>query len=383
MKPSLSHGAVLITTLWIVTILTVLCVSVAHRSAITLKLSSYQPDKVKAHFIAKAVICKALALKNLEYKQGKSQTIDALSQLWANSPDIFKNQPFAGGFYTLAYLIPDGGGSIFRQQEAFLYGLSDEAGRLNINKASAEMLAQIIILCGVDEDQAEEIAYCIIDWRDEDSVVGYDPDFEKLMGAEDEYYQNTDKPYPCKNSEFDVIEELLLVKGVNPKLFYGYDNKKQKILPGLKDFVTVYTDGGVNINTASEKVLTALFGRDFEDLGRKIIAYRVGNDGASGTQDDSWFTFGPYVIERGKEGMVEVKNLSDGDWFSNIYGISVDEYSKIKELTQKQDVKIITSSKVYRAMAEAEINKVKASIEAVYEFDPNKEVPVVKFWYQK
>ncbi len=374
------NGAILITTLWVITILTALCVSVAHRSAIALKLSSYQPDKVKANLIARAGIFRALALKRLEYERQRSNTIDALSQPWANDAEVFKNHSYAGGFYTLSYAMANEGKRGFKKSEALLYGLSDEASRLNINEASREMLAQLITLFDVDEDEAEEIAYCIEDWRDEDSIIRPD-DFGRLVGGEDEYYQGLDNPYPCKNADFEVIEELLLVKGVTPELFYGHEDKKGKKSPGLKDFVTVYTNGEVNINTASDMVLSALFG---DELSLKIAAYRRGRDGVVGTKDDRWFSIGPYVVERGEEGMVEVKNLNEGSWLGNIYGITTEEYNMIKQPPAKKTaLKITASSKVYRAIAEAEFKKIISSIETVYEFDSEKEIPVVKFWHQE
>ncbi len=377
------NGAILITTLWVITILTALCVSVAHRSAIALKLSSYQPDKVKAYFIARAGIFRALALKRLEYEKQRSHTIDALSQPWANDAEVFKNHSFAGGFYTLSYTMAGEGERGFKKSEALLYGLSDEASRLNINKAKPEMLTQLITFFDVDEDEAVEIACCIEDWRDEDSVIHTD-NFGRLLGAEDEYYQGLDNPYPCKNADFEVIEELILVKGITPEIFYGSKDKKGKVSPGLKDFLTVYTDGGVNINTASERVLSALFGPGSEELAQKIAAYRRGRDGTVGTTDDRWFSIGPYVLERGEKGMVEVKNLAEGSWLGNIYGIDTNEYGRIKKMVQRENgIKITASSKVYRAIAEAEFEKVISSIEAVYEFDPEKETPAVKFWHQE
>ena len=383
MNISAKKGAILITTLWVVTILTALCVSVAHRSAITLKLSSYQTDKIKSQLIARAGIYKALAIKRLEYKEQRSHTIDAWSQPWANVPEIFKDYIYGEGFYTVSYPVPGEAKGIFSKQKTFLHGLSDEASRLNINKASAEMLAQLVTLCDVDEGEAEEIAYCIVDWRDEDSSIGQDPEFERMLGAEDEYYQGLDNPYPCKNSDFAVTEELFLVKGITPEIFYGAKDKKGNVSAGLKDFITVYTEGEVNINTASERVLSALFAPDFEELPEKIGAYRRGRDGTIGTTDDRWFSVGTYVIERGREGMVEIKNLNEGDWLGNIYGITTEEYNKIKGLVGSGDIKISASSKVYRATVEAEVKKVKSSIEAVYEFDSEKETPVVRFWRQE
>lgn len=379
----INKGAVLITTLWIVTILTALCVSIAHRSGITLKLSSYQTDKVRAYLIARAGIYRALAQKGLEYEKGRSLTIDALSENWANDAKIFKKYSFAGGYYTLSYAIPDSTKEGFKQQEPFLYGLSDETSRLDINKALPQMLTQLLIQRGVDEDEAEEIAYCIIDWRDEDNDIGKEPNFERLLGAENEYYQGLDNAYPCKNSKFEMIQELLLVKGISPEIFYGGKDKEGNVFSGIKDYVTIYTDGSVNINTAPEEVIFALFGPDFEQLSQKIAAYRRGRDGTIGTKDDRWFSIGPYVIERGERGLVEVKDLNDGEWLGNIYGITTPEYNKIRELMRRSDVKIQASSNVYRAIAEGEYRKVLSRIEAVYEFGKEKKTPVVKFWHQE
>ncbi len=383
MNINAKRGAILITTLWVITILTALCVSVAHRSAIALKLSSYQTDKIKSQLIARAAIYKALALKRLEYEQKRSHTIDAWNQPWANMPEIFKNYSYGEGVYTLSYPVQGETKGIFSKQKTFLYGLSDEASRLNINKASVEVLTQLIRLCDVDENEAEEIAYCIKDWRDEDNIIGQDSKFGRILGAEDEYYQGLDKPYHCKNSDFEAIEELLLVKGITPEIFYGSKDKKGNVSTGLKDFITIYTEGEVNINTAFGRVLSALFGPDFEELSEKICAYRRGRDGIIGTADDRWFSVGTYVIERGREGMVEIKNLNEASWLGNTYGITTNEYNKIRGLVKSSDIKISASSKIYRATAEAEVQKVKSSIEAVYEFDSEKEIPVVRYWHQE
>ena len=56
----------------------------------------------------------------------------------------------------------------------FAYGLTDEAGKINLNSASEEMLQKL-------PGMTAELAASIIDWRDEDSDV-------TTGGAESEYY---------------------------------------------------------------------------------------------------------------------------------------------------------------------------------------------------
>ena len=67
----------------------------------------------------------------------------------------------------------------------FDYGLTDEAGKINLNSASLEMLQKL-------PGMTAELAASIIDWRDEDSDV-------TTGGAENEYYLLQPTAYHCKN----------------------------------------------------------------------------------------------------------------------------------------------------------------------------------------
>jgi hypothetical protein len=108
----------------------------------------------------------------------------------------------------------------------FRYGLEDESSKLNIRwvvqlDAANPGIGRKILsqLPGV----TEEIADSILDWCDEDSEP-------REYGAEDEYYASLDPPYYTKNKIPDSIDELLLVKGITPKLLYGIDWNRNGIL---------------------------------------------------------------------------------------------------------------------------------------------------------
>jgi len=75
---------------------------------------------------------------------------------------------------------------------------------------------------------------------------------------------------------FQLKEELLLVEGVTPEIFLGF-----------KDFITVYTEGKVNINTVSSEALKVLGLED--DLIEIILNYRKGEDLEQATEDDRKF----------------------------------------------------------------------------------------------
>ena len=119
----------------------------------------------------------------------------------------------------------------------FIYKLIDEESRLNVNMISQDILAR---LPGMDKTTADKIAISNL------------------------------KPFSHK-------EELLLVEGVSEENF----NK-------FKDYITIYTEGAVNINTASLEILQ-LLGMS-ETLANAVCEYRRGPDGKEGTEDDGAFT---------------------------------------------------------------------------------------------
>jgi len=361
-------GTILISSLWIVAILTVFAVSIGRQSSIALKLTSYDVDNLKAYFIARAGILRSLAEKNLEYRLALRAEIDALSQDWANNKELFDRHQFGSGSYTVGYKYPveeEG------ENPTMLYGLMDEESKININIVSMEAMANLTASFGIDRDDAEEMAAAIVDWRDEDSEIT-SQDRGSFYGAEDVYYQGISPPYHCKNSRFDTIYELTLARGVTKELF----NK-------MKPYITVYGEGRVNINTASEVVLNALFGPDFPDLASKIIRYRKGNDEIIGTKDDRWFSKGSYMIDREDKGLIAIKNLQDAEWYANIYGISTEGYNRIRELIKGDGIQLSVNSMTYRAVVSAEVERVNVKIEAVYSFENRDKPPLLKFWYQE
>jgi general secretion pathway protein K len=90
----------------------------------------------------------------------------------------------------------------------------------------------------------------ILDWLDPDDVP-------RPEGAEADYYAGLDVPVGIKNGPMDSLEELLMVKGVTPDLYFG---DRELEVPPLADLLTVrgHGDGKLNANTAPYEVLRAL-----------------------------------------------------------------------------------------------------------------------------
>ncbi|WP_457568361.1 general secretion pathway protein GspK [Desulfurobacterium sp.] len=76
-----------------------------------------------------------------------------------------------------------------------------------------------------------------------------------------------------RHERFSTIGELQLLEGVTPEIFNG-TIENGKFRPGLRSLLSVWTDGRVNLNTASKWVLMALDRGIDETLAGNIIEYR-------------------------------------------------------------------------------------------------------------
>lgn len=256
------QGSIFVLTLWALFLLASMALSlgVIVRQKVTLvdRLS----DRDSLYFIAQAGVHRAVAELRFE---DLTPTHDSLGEGWANNPAIFKDIPMGIGSYTVGVVQDDGNGAFMR------YGLVDEESKININKVDVDILMRLLRHGGLPGEKAEEIAYCIKDWTDADSFFQH-----PRYGAEDSDYKNLDDPYEAKDAEFEIIEELLLVMGMDQATF-----------DRIKDIITVYGNGGVNINTAPPKVLRIL-GMD-ERIIEMIMIFRKGEDLTLGTPDDKVF----------------------------------------------------------------------------------------------
>jgi general secretion pathway protein K len=134
-----------------------------------------------------------------------------------------------------------------------------ETAKLNVNKASLDDLVNLLAALGVDAGRSGEIAEAILDWR-RPGAAG---------SALDTYYLSLTPSFQAPHTSFEEIEELLLVKGVTPDLFYGTwapsaatDPAADRLVrhAGLIDCLTVYgtDDRRVDVNTAEPAVMAAV-----------------------------------------------------------------------------------------------------------------------------
>jgi len=102
--------------------------------------------------------------------------------------------------------------------------ISREGERLNLNQASQEELEALFEEAGIPPERAAVMAESLLDWRDPDNE-------HRLNGAEKDFY--APKGYAPRNAPLASLEEVTLIRGFDPYLFW--------FSPGLWQKVTIYT----------------------------------------------------------------------------------------------------------------------------------------------
>jgi type II secretory pathway component PulK len=189
-----------------------------------------------------------------------------------------------------------GGGS-------FSIKIVDMERKFNVNTADPAILRRAMDVVGVDSADASAIAESIQDWRDPDENA-------RISGAESAFYRATPNegfvPHYSKNASIDDIQELLMVRGVTPEIFWGPGANGAPIKTTEQNMQRMFNRTGqmaqhvglidlfspfgrqVNVNTASAAVLQLVAPID-ENVAQAIIEMRAGPDGVEGTEDDTPF----------------------------------------------------------------------------------------------
>ncbi|MGE5197927.1 MAG: general secretion pathway protein GspK [Deltaproteobacteria bacterium] len=262
----------MIICLWTLFLLSVFAVILSSNVRQKLVLVQHLDERARLRYIGDAGVKRGIAeLRKMEIK-----SYVALNESWAINPGLFKDVDIGSGKFSVCYNYGDEESGVMQTR----YGVIDEERKLNINKCEPQVLRRLFqIALDIDETQAAELAACIVDWRDSDSQASMPG------GAENSYYTNLQYPYASKDAFLEVLDEVFLIKGFNDCTF-------QKI----KDYITIYGEGRVNINTASRPVLTAvgLSGSIID----KIMAFRRGKDKTEATPDDNFFASSSEIVPR-------------------------------------------------------------------------------------
>jgi len=129
--------------------------------------------------------------------------------------------------------------------------LIPESAKLNINTASPVDLTRVVTVVTGDPERAALIVAAILDWRTPTTGSAFDS-----------YYLSLGPTFRPRHASFQEIEELLLVQGMTPELFYGNylpDSAGRLYASGgLRDCLSVWgSQGPFDINTASPALMEA------------------------------------------------------------------------------------------------------------------------------
>ena len=133
--------------------------------------------------------------------------------------------------------------------------LIPESAKLNINTASPDELYRVVAAVSGDPALAQSLTQAIIEWR------------SPGPGTLDSFYfsigQSGGPTFLPRHASFQEIEELLLVRGMTPELFYGNFTADAEgrlyARGGLRDCLSVWgSHGPYDINTASPALMQAI-----------------------------------------------------------------------------------------------------------------------------
>lgn len=210
------RGSALLTVLWLTAALAAIGLAVANNVRGETDRSSTNVQDAKAYFIARGAIVRA-----------------EMHMQWG--PDYYQfGQPVMNlsfpGAEARVEIIP-------------------ETAKLGLNGAPPEELMRLLIALGVPEDRAGEIVAAIVDWRT--SVLpGQDSPF-------DAFYLAQSPSFLPRHASFRENEELLLVKGITPDLYYGTSLDDSRA--GLRDCVSPFAfEGPLDVNTARVETMIAI-----------------------------------------------------------------------------------------------------------------------------
>ncbi|MBU1727133.1 MAG: general secretion pathway protein GspK [Candidatus Omnitrophica bacterium] len=304
-------GSVLIIALSILAILAIFALGLGQRAALDLRLARYQRDSLKSFELAKSGINRAI----IEIANDSTNDYDSLKDNWAN------NETSA--------------------QEEFIYGIKDEEGKINLNKCGLGQneVKEILIYKGLPDAEAEEIRKILSEWIN--SAVESEP--EKAV---------------FKNEYLRQAEEFLLIlefyyknKGVS-----GYEEEARKLFDKIKDSVTVFGDGKVNINTCAESVL--------KSIARAAAKTKVISE-----------NYADSLISQ----IIETRDSASGPFKAQA---EIDSF--IPQKTEEQDIydaikpRLKIKSDFFRIEAGSHAGKTAKKIESVYDRSNN----VIAYWHQ-
>lgn len=223
-------GSALLAVLWLSAILAAVAFSLANTVRSETERTSTQAESVRAYYLAWSGIERTLMYTQL----GPGP----------RGPDG-RARYYEQGTPRLYLEWPEGTTSV---------DIIPETSKFDINTIVPEDLFRLLVTLGTDPGRARDLATAILDWRS--PAPGG-------LSMFDQFYLALRPSFRARHASLEEIEELLLVKGMTPELFYGsfIRDAQGRLQPqaGLRDCVSVYgSTGQFDINSVHPAVLASI-----------------------------------------------------------------------------------------------------------------------------
>ncbi len=254
------RGVALVITLILVTILVTLLVELTYSTQVNIRIAATYRDDLQAYYVARSGVELAMAVLRRDFEEDQVGTgekppdpNDNLDELWANLSETVA---------AAQTLEPD----LFGEGR-LLVSIIDEDRKINANFVNEDPTASILDRLFFDGEISEDFKNAITDWIDDDQEETYPG------GAETQYYEGLEIPYPSKDGPMDTISELRMIKGGHEAMgktlgaFQGESLMKIKDKWALEELLSGTPERGqnINVNTAPGPVLMALH-EDIDEL---------------------------------------------------------------------------------------------------------------------
>ena len=222
------RGSALLAVLWLSVALSTIALTVAGTVRGEVDRATTASDDTRAYFLAQSAIQRAI----LYIEWGRVY----------GPPQFY--QP---GMPPLQLHFPTGEATV---------DVISESSKININVCLPAELFRLLSALNVPPDRAQLITEAVIDWRT--FAPGGQPT------AFDMFYLQQTPSFMARHASFQEIEDLLLVRGVTPDIFYGTWDRDETVQPprltqriGLRDCVSLYSNGSLDVNATPIPVLLA------------------------------------------------------------------------------------------------------------------------------
>ena len=225
--------------LWLLVVLGAAATAIAAAAHVDASLTGNLRARATARYAAESGI--ALAARRLGQLLGAASSDESRARAFQDIDrqfDHLREVGIGGGWFGIAVI--------------------DLNARIDLNRSNPTVV-QALFAQFTDPDRSERAAAALADWIDADDIA-------RTGGAELADYASIDSPYAPRNAPLDRLDDLAHLLHVGSAL-------AAQVAP----YVTVASDGLVNLNSAPEPVLAALPGIGVA-RARDMLARRAGGE---------------------------------------------------------------------------------------------------------